>query len=134
MSFKSSSQPFCRWCGKPIKKLVRSVWLHKRSPNSTRNETPTEYAQTIVVDELPTTRQGCQRYTNGRVVSITRWHVDQGRIGRFGEWDGESYVDEFFDTGSCAMAMGYSAVRTHNLVTDRWRKAVASDKAKRGAS
>lgn len=124
--FKAKTQPHCRYCGKPIRKHVRTVYVHKASPSSTYNSATTEFSRTLVLDTLPATMQDCARLTNWHVVSV-RKSYQGGGIGRFGEWDGESWIDEFFCSGSCAQGMGYAACRDHSLVTKAWRKATGND-------
>lgn len=118
MTFKSTTQPHCRYCGKPIRKHTRTVWINGGFLPGNDSDS----SRHVVVDPPPRTAADCERLTNWQVLSVRRSRGGD-TISRFSEWDGESYADEFFCTGTCAQAMGYAACRTHNLATQSWRKA-----------
>jgi hypothetical protein len=123
MIFESDTQPLCRCCGKPIRKYVRNVYLVDK-PMLARSG----YSREVVGEAR--TRADCQKFTNGHVVSTTRSYRNRELIGHFGEWDGRSYVDEFFCTGGCAQAFGYyAAKRAAQLpMTKRYVEALAKRK------
>jgi hypothetical protein len=123
MAFKSPTQPYCRWCGKPIAKRTTNIYFG-RSNNLATDSICNR-------PEKPTSKAEVQRLINQQVVSV-RWrdkprgYADDGPPERdyiwwAGVWDGESYEDEYFDRNQCAQDMGRSAVKHHNLVTARWR-------------
>lgn len=120
---KSKTQPFCRWCGKPLRKFVRTVYIEK--PDSVIGEMTTGYSRVIKTDTPPTTKAECQKLTNQRVVSAKLRHT---AYPQFGEWDGESYeaVWDFFHSNECAAALGRAAVRDRDLCGPAYNKAVAA--------
>jgi hypothetical protein len=115
MTFKSATQPFCRTCGKPIRKYTRRVWIEKEE----KHRAPASSFSRYVVG-VARTREDCARLSSMQVVSVTRAH-DKEFILSFNEWDGESYADEFFCTSSCAAVMGYAACEKYNLSMPAWR-------------
>lgn len=119
---KSLTQPYCRYCSRPIKKRTRTVFLRVPDPNAKYANTDSEFWRTVEVEKLPQTREECQKLTNRKVVSIRRW---QDGIHSFTDWDGESYDDEFFCTTTCAQGLGYAAAR-EGWATKRWKTKIAS--------
>lgn len=115
MTFKSPTQPLCRWCGTPIKKRTARVYLRKAiDPKYDRNSMLSRYIP--VGDNWPKDKADCQKLTNHQVTSVSysplkdaNFNVVGKKIDQFGEWDGESYDDEFFCTGAHARLMGYGA-------------------------
>lgn len=119
---KSDTQPLCRWCGKPLRK-----YTERRHPSP----------QVLGFDD-PNLRamEDCQRRENQRVVSVQyRWDYDRisdekiassKRIHSYAVWDGVSYeaVLGFFCTNNCAMYLGQSAARDHNLAGIAYNEAV----------
>jgi hypothetical protein len=102
MTHKSKIQPYCRMCGKAIKKRTGIVNL--QHPESvTLLHMGGEFWRHVAGNA--TTKAECQRYTNHKVVSISR--RPDGSIRSFSEWDGESYVDPFFCNGSCCKDYAY---------------------------
>lgn len=94
------TQPLCRYCGGPIRKWTKTVWLRVPKPG----DVAPGY---IEVEALPQTKAEVQKLTNAKVMSVcraTRFDsatdkaVDIG-INRFTTWDGETYVDDFFCSG-----------------------------------
>lgn len=63
----------------------------------------------------PKTKADCQRFTNHTVLAVKR-SFDGQTISEFSFWDGETYEDEFFDSGKCAQRQGYASARAG----DRW--------------
>lgn len=100
--FKSPTQPHCRSCGRPIRKLTTTVWFGAQAPHAD--------AFSISRTEKPATLDEARRLVNQQVVSH-QWRGDREWIHRMGLWDGESYQDEFFCTGECAKRLGYAAAR-----------------------
>lgn len=117
MDFKSSTRPKCVCCGGPIAKRTWTHWFrlaeHRGDPID----------RTHVVEKYPTTRAECQAFVNEQVVSIRRYPDGDARLGSvhcFSTWDGESYVDEFFCTGTCAQSYGYKMARlAKNMAKER---------------
>ena len=119
MPFKSPQQPFCRMCGKPIPKFTVTVYVRGAA---SRFDVVSSFARyTYVGNDLPKTIADCRRLTNGRVVSVRRRGE---QISQFSEWDGESYVDEYFHNSGCAIEMAYAAVRKHDLAAHAWTEAM----------
>jgi hypothetical protein len=65
----------------------------------------------IYTDNPPKTKADCQRFVNGLIVSVKRHWKDRHTIHEFTYWDGETYLDPFFDKGRCAQEFGYKAAR-----------------------
>lgn len=87
------TQPFCRYCGKAIRKRTNSVtcWGGKH-PSGT----------------ILRSKEDCQRLSNEKVVSVS-YH--EGVVWSFSTWDGESYVDRFFCNDDHAKRFGYAAAK-----------------------
>lgn len=115
-------QPLCRYCGDPIRKRTRTVYLRERELQS-HERSHGDYARYLRVDVLPSTIDECRKLTNHQVVSIKR-HRDPERnaVSYFSEWDGESYTDEFFCNGEHARLFGYAAARK-GMVMAAWQNA-----------
>lgn len=102
-TFKSSRPVHCIVCTRPVRKRTVSCWV-KTNPGYAGHSS--DHIKTIIVDKLPTSKAECQRMVNsGEVVSVRR--DVEGGIDHFTTWDGESYEDQFFCTGSCAKRFGY---------------------------
>jgi ribosomal protein L32 len=120
MTFKSATQPFCRTCGKPIRKHT-VAWFCGQSI-----ERRDQFSRTVAA--RPTTRAECQQLTNDRVISVSySGDGDRRHIFRFGTWDGESYDDEFFCTNACAISLAYASVRKFGLACDPWKAATKKE-------
>jgi len=102
--FKSATRPLCRCCGKPIAMYTRLVWVNEAG--SGRQEIANDFSRSITVDKRPTSREECQRLTNWKVTAVSYFDPRRRSISSFHEWDGESWKDEFFCTGTCAQEFG----------------------------
>lgn len=91
-------QPYCRCCGKAIKKKVVTHYF------GNSRERRTSYS--VEHTESATSREEAQRHVNGRIVSSKRGY--QGQI-IVGVWDGESYTDKHFCSMRCGDAFGRMA-------------------------
>ena len=125
MYFKSDKQPYCRWCGKAIRKATD---YHIVSAPFDRSDDP-----------VLTSQQDCQRQQNAKVVYVRYsregdyWHnraVQEGKIkpedrlvSDYRTWDGESYEDEFFCTNTCAIRFARSIARNTSYATESYRQA-----------
>lgn len=127
MTFKSDTQPFCRYCGKPIAKRVDTVYFGRKLHGR---------------PEFPKTTAEARRLVNGTVVSC-RWQryvsnddpdripvyrtdgePDHDYVAWVGVWDGESYEDEFFCTQVDARRFAYLYARGGHATTDYNRAAL----------
>lgn len=127
--FKSPTQPLCRYCGKPISKHVETIYVYAERPRDHIMEDIRgfEGGQLVKTGErkmpiavprhvigTPKTKSDCQALASRTfnhpvtVISVARWNEG---ILRFNLWDNESYVDEFFCKGSCAIGFAYAAAR-----------------------
>lgn len=132
MSFKSPTQPFCRYCGVPLKKRTETLYFGCAAIEVER------FGDTHR-SERPTTRAEAQRLANMQIVSIRYSttasenagidtkvvmgrEIGSGRmmtrsiavpryIRRVTVWDGESYEDEFFCSNDHAQRFAYAAAR-----------------------
>lgn len=103
--FNSDTQPLCRYCGKGIAKHIRFVWIeHEAKPHHKANT----HWRHVVAPEGLRTKADCQPHTNGTVVSVQR-AMNPEFIRSFGEWDGQSWKDQFFCNGSHAQRFAYFA-------------------------
>jgi hypothetical protein len=129
---KSKTQPFCRWCGRKLRKATEDINL-KTSDGvgsfSNRN--------VVIVDPLPQTVAECVKHTNKTIVGVRRCktydskndcYTDRG-IDRILTWDGDSYQSNwgYFCTNDCAAALGRAAVG-RDLCGPDYNKAVAAAK------
>jgi hypothetical protein len=118
----SAPAPRCRYCGGPIRKDVRTVWLHDRPLNEYERRDGGLTYRHLRVDTLPRTKAECQTLTNWTVLSVKRDYRNGNVISRFGEWDGESYADPYFCNGDHARRFAYicaeagTATNTYNKV------------------
>jgi hypothetical protein len=108
MVYKAETQPYCRVCGKAIAKHVVTVWIEKADADRTHHR-DSWYSRHAYADNIKS-KADCQRLTNHKVVSVHYWKED---VRRFGEWDGESYVDEYFCNGAHARDFAYMAAREY---------------------
>lgn len=119
MTFKSATQPFCRYCGKPIPKRTDTVYFGRKLHG---------------LAEFPKTTAEARRLVNGTVISC-RWsryepggfkmqgEPDHDYVAWVGVWDGESYEDEFFCTQVDARRFAYLYAR-EGQATVAYNKAV----------
>lgn len=122
---KSLTQPLCRCCGKPIRK-----W------------TDNHYASDG--HHVWHTKAEVERASNERVVSVSYETVPPNEIGylswalkrgaqageriiyRYSTWDGESYMDDLFCSGTCAERFARFAV--DHVQTRRYAQALQAQK------
>ena len=105
--------PLCRYCGKKIAKRPTTVWLETKERDFPSNF---RFSRYLVVSELPRTKEDCQKLTNKTVISISRqvkydYETDTRSkefIRSFNEWDGESYIDNYFCNGGHAKRFAYA--------------------------
>lgn len=132
----SATQPFCRWCGKALKKATRTVWIESvdsRNKDSCRDSI---YSRYVFVTPKPTSKAECQRLSNLHVISVQyvpeyKMGDHVGRVVRsFGEWDGQSYetILDYFCSNVCAAALGRAAYRDRNICGPEYLKAIAESK------
>lgn len=114
MTFKSPTQPLCRYCGKPIAKRTTRVRI--------------DFDQRAAI----TSKADAQRLTNLQVTSL---NYEQGgsdtigsarkrksmgiarRLSSYSTWDRETYEDEFFCNGLHAQAFGRLICKKGYFVT-----------------
>lgn len=101
MTFRSSTQPYCRYCGKPIAKQtvthrfgVNPQFLHS-------------YTWSIDHAEKPATKVDVQRMCNGQILRFKNHPA--GYVEEATLWDGETYKAQHFDTLRCGDAFGQMA-------------------------
>lgn len=121
----------CINCGQPIPKKTHKVYikppveyrpattkvimgrdmpdLSERQAKPEGHRDVGEFSTTIYTDNPPKTKDECQRFVNGQVVSVRRHWKDPATIDEFTYWDGESYQDRFFHNGACAQKFAYWA-------------------------
>lgn len=58
----------------------------------------------------PASRAEAQRMFNLSIVHH-RMSPDRSYVDKVALWDGESYMDKFFCSNTCAMVLGYAAAR-----------------------
>lgn len=107
--------PLCRYCGKEIAK--RAWWTYLVTDPKAM-----EYSadRKKLVQVLPQTRTEAQKLFNEQIIAVKRDKryldgfdgepTDMG-IDQVSLWDGESYVDEFFCTGTHAQKFAYVMAR-----------------------
>lgn len=112
--------PTCIVCGRPIKKKTSTIYFkdaakHGKEPGSTDAGMGfSTYSTDLFVAAPVMTKTEAQRLVNQQIVSVSR---SGDSIYSVGVWDGESYEDEFFDTGACARRQGYASARAGH----RWK-------------
>jgi hypothetical protein len=120
------SQPLCRYCGKPIAKASRQVWLVTGRPlTKAEKQSAPEIGRYVATLALPNSRDQCRKFTDGAVLSISRatW-APGGGIDTFTEWDRHSYADPYFCCAGHAKQMGY-AVAARGEATEAYEQALA---------
>lgn len=115
-------QPFCRCCGKKLKRLTEThvFGIAEGEPPSSWGHFGTPHP------EEPATRAEAQRFLNQRIVSSKKDY--RGRL-MVATWDGESYfgAQEHFCTLRCAADYGRFAVTyAPDLMTQAYAVALAS--------
>lgn len=108
------TQPYCRVCGKPIRKRTTMVYVVPERTEYTRDGSLIRY-----VVGSANSKADCAKLTNQTVTAIKK--NEDGSVHAFYEWDGERYVDEFFCTGTCARYLAYAAAH-QGFSTEKWRK------------
>lgn len=127
MTFKSSTQPFCRCCGKAIRKYTTVISFGHEQP---RREDFWESRT-----ERPRDRKAAAAFTNQQIVSLS-WCSEYAaeKYGRYINkvtiWDGESYAEEFFCTNRCAQALAHSVAK-QGFSTKAYRDALEPQTAAR---
>jgi hypothetical protein len=125
MTVTADRQPFCRCCGKAIRKWTKKHHFGSHFSSEDGNWTYHE--------ARPVSAADAQRAAgNAKIISL-RWsspyetekndgvaYVEQATT-----WDGESYEDDLFCTMRCAADFGRGIARTTTYATDAYRDAVA---------
>lgn len=132
----------CIVCGRPIRKKTTTFYFrepleareggHRGSvagfgtygyeppqeakPDGHREQGSTKWSWTIYTSRIPKTKAQAQAFVNMQIVSVQRGASDDV-IRSVTVWDGESYEDEFFDTGGCAKKQGYASARSGDRFT-----------------
>lgn len=133
--YKSKTQPLCRCCGRPIKKYATTVYVKDDLTKVEWGKSGLGCRQIDVPARL-LSKQDCQRHSNQIVISVDYTidykddEPDQStrRIHHFNEWDGETYVDQFFCTGTCAQRFGRLAADRTKLWTQAYADAIAKQR------
>lgn len=90
---KCKEQPFCKWCGKKIRKFTEStIFYHHKG--------------------APKTREEARRMTNRSIVSVRYSDYPERHVSNFSTWDGETYESAHFcaDT-TCGVSYAYKMAR-----------------------
>ena len=107
------SRKQCIVCGRSIRKRIHDVSVRPMSDSAGGRTSPDLHADLR-------TKADCARHTNAPfIVSISRNR--SGCVTRFGTWDGESFVDRYFCTNSCARSQGYASADSGQRFT--WKNA-----------
>jgi hypothetical protein len=140
MTFKSLIQPLCRYCGKPIAKKTEIVRVYDKEPKTSyQDDEVVRTAMGIRKTGRKITRRyeigryivgtftaaaEAQKLVNDQVVSIRYFQeMKDGRvtgkklIDHLTVWDGESYKDRFFCSGSHAQLFAYVAAQNRDIAT-----------------
>lgn len=110
----SVKQPYCRLCGKPLKKQTETHYFGAASQGMSFGTSH---------PEDPQTRAEAQRYINQRIVSSRRGY--RGMVVT--AWDGETYraEEEYFCTLRCAASYGrFAVVNRPDLQTQKYADAL----------
>jgi hypothetical protein len=127
MNYKNPLQPLCHHCGKPIAKLTRSTVLKSEYNLATKYQD--------VVEGPLYSKADCQHKSNQQVVSVS-YSTPKGvpgvrrKIHSFTTWDGESWADEFFCNGTCAIRFAYVMARA-GTCTNSYNEAIARRRKRR---
>ena len=120
---KGPHAPLCRYCGGRIAKHGSRVEIKERlDPQYHRSQRGWRYVESA---EPVTDKEGCRKFTNQQVLSVAYvedyvdGEIDKStrRVSFFTEWDGETYVDEFFCNGDHAKRFGYFSARNSRVTT-----------------
>jgi hypothetical protein len=117
MFFKSSIQPLCRFCGKPIPKRTERVYFGC-APNEVergrgRGEQPANKTRRSATSTARSSRSSIPTPlidagdTSIRTVDVPRY------VRSAGVWDRETYIDEFFCKGEHAKDLALPAPERH---------------------
>jgi hypothetical protein len=104
-----SDAPVCLVCGKPIKKVMKSLHFVPAGANGRENGERGDGGRTIYLDtELrPTTKEEAQRYVNYPILKVG---LSQGRVYDITWWEGD-YDDRHFHSQTCAAIFGRRMAR-----------------------
>jgi hypothetical protein len=123
MLIKLTERPHCRCCGKPIRKWTDNVWGYE-------------------IKKLYRSKADVQRDRNDVVTSVeydtvtdgtTHWDylmklgakVGDRLVVRFHVWDGETYEDAFFCSGTCSSRFARMVAKNHpEIATTAYRVAM----------
>lgn len=100
-------RPLCIVCGRPIAKRI--VYNSLRSQEQADRNIGGSNWRTV--DTLPRTEEELARLTNAPQITKIYRHGRDGEITAFNTWDGESYKDKYFCSGTCATKQGYASAR-----------------------
>lgn len=160
MRTESKEPLFCRCCGKSLPKWSKTVYVKDAPGKFDHKNTWSRY---VYVGDAPlSSKADCQRRTNGIVLSVKYADEKVGpesevvetvhrgphdyvtfkdprpsrRVVRsFNEWDGVTYADDLFCTGTCAESFGraMSNLDGKPYGTGKWREAVARAKERKAS-
>lgn len=107
------TQPHCRYCGKAIRKRTHTVYFVKDEEEKARHTGFATFYSYVIGQ--PTSKAEAQRLVNAAVVSVRKQGYGPAAgvlITQVGTWDGETYEDQFFCTGTHAQDFAYAVLRT----------------------
>lgn len=156
VTFKSQTQPLCRYCGGHIAKHTTNVMVHEKQPKTTYEDDEVvqqdgkwvktgkritrNYAMGKFIVGAPETKEQAQTFVNEKVMSVRYdYETKDGertgkkRISQLSVWDGETYVDQFFCTGDHAKLFGYSAANSGQVTPDYNAALLKQRESKNGA-
>lgn len=117
-------QPYCRYCGKKIRKRTHTVRFVDAFRPYMRNDTFTSY-----VIGRPANKAEAARLVNQEIVAVRKGrsiedergisHLAADLINFVSTWDGESYEDEHFCNGYHAKLYAYMMARNHPEIATR---------------
>lgn len=113
---QAGTQPLCRCCGTPIRKLTGAIVFGRTTEGSSHSE----FLRGSTA--RPKSRAEAQAYVNETIVS-SKWAPDRAYILEAAFWDGISYVAEHFCTNRCAIAFGELCAR-EGRVTQAYNDAI----------